>query len=83
MFNRVGSIILLQEEDVNNYEQLYNLTQMPLDLAMGKALVTFEENLTGKLGNNNNNNGSNLLITCYSLHTVVSALYLLSHFNPC
>lgn len=43
MFNTVGGIILLQEEEVSNYEQLYKPPQMPLDLAIGKALVTFEE----------------------------------------
>lgn len=43
MFNSVGGVILLEEEEVSNYEQLYKLPQMPLDLAIGKALVTFEE----------------------------------------
>lgn len=43
MFNMVGGVILLQEEEVSNYEQLYKLPQMPLDLATGKALVTFEK----------------------------------------
>lgn len=56
MFNRVGSIILVQEEEVNNYEQLYNLPQMPLDLAIGKVLTIFEKSLIGELGNNSNNN---------------------------
>ena len=76
MFNRADSIIFLQEEEVNHYEQLYNLPQTPLDLAIGKSLVAFEKNLTGDLGSNNN---YNLVITCYRPHTVVSALHLLSN----
>lgn len=78
VFSRADSIIFLQEEEVNHYEQLYNLPQRPLDLAIGKSSVTFEKNLTGDLGSNNKNN-YNLVITCYSPHTVVSSLHLLSH----
>lgn len=69
IFNRAGSTIFPQKEDVSNYEQSYKLPQKPLDLAVGKSLGTCEKSLTGVLGSNNNNS-YNLLITCYVVHTL-------------